>query len=80
MLESFGTVHFSTSSLTFTLNKIIMSNYDPRVTVLSENKYLLGLMTTIRNAQTGSKEFVAAFERVCAYLIPAGKHTPTRLY
>ncbi|KFA65071.1 hypothetical protein S40285_03098 [Stachybotrys chlorohalonatus IBT 40285] len=48
-----------------------MSNYDPRVTVLSENKYLLGLMTTIRNAQTGSKEFVAAFERVCAYLIPA---------
>ncbi|CAG9956838.1 unnamed protein product, partial [Clonostachys rosea f. rosea IK726] len=47
------------------------NGHSPTVTVLPQTKYLVSLMTVIRDAQTGCPAFVDAFEKVCTQLMPA---------
>jgi hypothetical protein len=56
------------------------NGHSPTVTVLPQTKYLVSLMTVIRDAQTGCPAFVDAFEKVCTQLMPAGTVTHARLY
>lgn len=58
----------------------ITNGQSPTVTVLPQTKYLVSLMTVIRDAQTGCPAFVDAFEKVCTQLMPAGTVTHATLY
>lgn len=51
----------------------VQSSPSPNVSLLNQGSYLLSCMTIIRDRETATPAFAAAFEKVATQLIVAGK-------